>query len=121
MKGLLSKLRRRMARDYPRRTVFWDEEGFTVTEEDKAPSRLEWVEIDKIYAHKIDLFSYDEIMLGFAAQKANRVVEVGESLTGFQEFRSEVERRYPTALQDWFTTVAFPAFEQNLTTIWERA
>lgn len=120
MRSLLAKFVRRMAKDYPRRSVAYDLHGFNVAVEDGPGSGMRWSDIDTIFTRKIDLFSYDEVLLGFGQRSANLVIEVGEHHEGFQPFVEEVLWRYPTIPVNWFSEVAFPAFEPNFKVLWAR-
>ena len=120
MKALLRKLRRRIAKDYPRRTVSFDQTGFAVVQEEQPTTFMRWADIDTIYTRKIDLFSCDEVQLGFGQRSSNVVIEVGELHEGFKAFAEEVLQRFESIPKDWFIDVAFPPFEQKFRILWER-
>lgn len=118
MKTLLSKLKRRMARDYPKREVAFDGEGFTVLEESEIRARVSWSQIIEIFAYKMDLFTVDEICIGFRLDESGTHYWVSEEFLGYKEFIEQLRISFPGIREDWFAEVAFPAFIENRTTLW---
>jgi len=108
-----------MAPDPSKRGVRFDERGFSVIEDGGVSTGMAWNDVAKIFVVKIDLFSYDEVRLGFGSRHAGRVVETGEDDEGFDPFVEEVLKRYPSIPRDWLTEVAYPPFEENLRILWE--
>ena len=95
-------------------------ESLTV-ENIKENSRISWNEITSACAFKIDLFSVDCICIKFDLEDG-RTIELNEEM---KDWDSLVEA-LPTYLlgfkksEEWFSEIAFPAFETNLTTLYTK-
>jgi hypothetical protein len=61
-----------------------------------------WADVRTIHAYKVETYVVDQIRLLFTVQE--------ESLP----------QRFPGVAESWMITVAFPAFQQNWTTLWSR-
>jgi hypothetical protein len=118
MASLISKIKRRLSRDFPKREVKFDDAGFTVFAEEKQPVHADWLSVKEVFAYKDDLFTYDEICVGFRFDDAGTYWWVGEDYVGYQQFIEELKGRFPGIKTDWFSQVAFPPFLQNRTTLW---
>jgi hypothetical protein len=118
MTSFISKLKERFSPKEPKVAVEFDAAGFTILEDEKPKVRAEWSRVREIFAYKDDLWSYDEICIGFRFNDAGDYWWVGESYIGYREFRENLKVRFPEILTDWFSDVAFPAFAQNRTTLW---
>ncbi len=121
MRTFLSKIRRRLSRDFPKREVRFDGDGFSVFEEEEKKSSVRWSDALEVFAYKIDLFSVDEICIGFRVDSAGTHHWVSEEFTGYREFLEELSQHFPGIRTDWFSDVAFPAFVENRTTLWGEA
>ncbi len=101
------------------REIKLDETGFIAVEADSSDEpRCDWSRVCEVFACKIDLFSYDEICLGFRFNPEGNYWWVGESYTGCQLLLDELPRRFPGIRTDWFSEVSVPAFVENRTTLW---
>ena len=108
--------------DWSERVINFDDTGFAVVIADRPPEfRCDWVSVREIFAYKIDLFSVDEICVGFRFDDAGTYWWVGESYTGYQALLDELPRRFQGIKTDWIREVAFPAFIENRTTLWGEA
>lgn len=117
MSALFSKSKEHVG--WPERKIKIDASGFTVVEEDVLPgTRCTWTSVLEVFAYKIDLFSYDEICIGFRFDAAGNYYWVGESYTGYKELLEELPRRFTGIKADWFSEVAHPAFATNRTSLW---
>lgn len=116
--SFLSKLRSRLSPEAVKRTVRFDDDGFTVVVKKEEKAQVPWSSVREVFAFKHDLFSIDEICLGFRIDASGTYYWAGEGDVGFKELMVEVERRLPGIRTDWFGEVAVPAFSENRTTIW---
>ena len=82
---------------------------------------MEWPQIAKVDVFKRDLFGYDLVCMAVEGCDG-AVVELDEEMSGWMEFIENLPDKLPGCLawHDWFMRVAFPAFETNLETIFER-
>ena len=104
-----------------KRVIHIDEDGFSVSLDDSDAARVDWSSVNEVAAFKRDLFGIDEICLGFRCDSDDRFWWVGEEDIGFKELRGKVEQHFDGILEDWWSAVAFPAFEEKWTSIWNRA
>jgi hypothetical protein len=83
--------------------------------------RVLWTEIESAYVYKRDAFTTDLICLAFRLQNGSSF-EINESMQGWQNLIENLPAYLPDCINfsDWFMNVAFPAFEMNLTQIYQR-
>ena len=79
-----------------------------------------WDAIEEIRGYKRDLFAVDLICWGFCLQDEEYVLEVNEEMLGFAELVKSVEAHFDIKSEDWWSKVAIPAFDTNMTVIWRR-
>lgn len=103
-----------------KRVVRLDEAGFTVILGGETKARVRWADVVEIATFKHDLFSIDEICLGFRRADSDTFAWAGEEDLGFAALREEVDRRFTGIQPDWFWEVMVPAFEEKWTTIWQK-
>lgn len=82
-------------------------------------AELRWEQVRRVRAYKVDLSVVDSICLAFEA--ADRHVVVDERFEGFDALARALEDRLPGCREwaSWWPEVAFPAFAENLTLLWE--
>ena len=90
-----------------------DPSGFSV-----AGTHVPWSAVLEVFAYKEDLFSFDEIRLGFRVSDDGTFWSVSEDWPGYRELLDDLPVRFPGIRTDWFSGVAFPAFATNRTTLW---
>ena len=78
---------------------------------------IRWDAIRAIATYKRDLFIHDDICLAFQTE-GDLWVEISEEQPGFELLIAEVERRFASVPEDWFTAVMHPAFETNYRVLW---
>jgi hypothetical protein len=93
-----------------------DASGFTIHPAEGPPIRVPWDSVRRIRTYKIDLFSYDEVCLGFELPDPNAAgaslwIEVTESNQGYRPLVQQMEAQFPTIAANWESEVMFPAFE----------
>ena len=86
-----------------------------------ADRQLRWPEVARIDAYKRDRFIYDRICL-FVARADGSGVELNEEMDGWKLFCEALPQLLPgcKSFDDWFGTVAFPAFATNKTELYAR-
>ena len=84
-------------------------------------SKMSWSDVHEVFAFKRDMFTVDCICLVFV-KKSGEAVEVDEDMARWQLFVDELPRRLPgcKSMGDWYSEVAFPPFETNMTKIYDR-
>jgi hypothetical protein len=120
MRSFLSELTKRMrrGRGCTRLDVAWDGEGFSVIDGSAVRGRVLWSDVIEVFAYKADLFSVDEICIGFRLDSSGTHCWVSEEFRRYKEFVEQLRIRFPGIREDWFSDVAFPAFAENRTTLW---
>ena len=83
---------------------------------------IDYDKVNYIDVYKRDLFTTDLICLSFSFTENNKIVslEIHEEMKGYKETLNRLHEHFPNINEDWFTDVAFPAFETNLTRIWTK-
>jgi hypothetical protein len=79
-----------------------------------------WSDLVSVRAWKQDCWGVDRIWIGFDARANSDAICVHEEMEGYQGLVAEMQRRCPGFREDWWNAVAFPAFAQNHTIVWER-
>ncbi|MBS1636919.1 MAG: hypothetical protein JST26_13460 [Bacteroidetes bacterium] len=85
---------------------------------DKEIKTINWDEITLITAYKIDQFAYDCIVIEI--HLAETFITINDQTAGHMKFMDTATDKLTNFKNDWFPVVAFPAFETNLTTIYEK-
>jgi len=110
-------------RPAPTHLVQFDSEGFTVNAvQPKAnPNSMKWSEVAKVTAFKRDLFAVDLICV-LLSKADSSGIEVDEDMGGWDEFVKRLPNNLAgcKAWEQWFTEVAFPAFDPKMTEIFNR-
>ena len=102
------------------RFITLDPDGFSLKHSDSGICRIDWISVNEIVVFKHDLYSIDEICLGFRCDEEDRYWWVGEEDCGFEKLQNEFEQHFDGLLENWRRSVAFPVFEENWTSIWKR-
>jgi hypothetical protein len=115
----LDEMRERMAGQSLKRRVSFSADGFDIAAHRQPSASVSWTDVREIFGFKRDLFSVDEICLGFSINESGDYFWVGEEDDGFDEIRREVERRFRLDA-DWVGKIMKPAFVENRTILWQR-
>ena len=91
--------------------------GFTVSL--KGPKEVNWNEIRTILAYKLDLIATDELCIEVFCDN-NVSFRVTEGTAGWFTFVARLNEQFPTIKEDWNLTIVHPAFEPNLTLLYDR-
>jgi hypothetical protein len=95
----------------------YNDSSFTI-QLDHETKTIKWDDISLIRAYKIDQFTVDCIVIEI--HLAETFISINDQTTGHMKFMDMASSNLANFKEDWFTVVAFPAFETNLTTIYER-
>lgn len=85
-------------------------DGFSI-QTNKEQHSLNWSEIEKITAYKVDRFTVDEVQLSIETKDA--VVLVSEEMENWMSFVEAMSIQLPELESDWLVKVTLPAFERN--------
>lgn len=98
--------------------IFSYGEDFFTFQIDKTKETKKWEEITLIKAYKVDLITVDSIM--FEIHFPDTYFTFSDDTVGYAKFMDIAAEKLANFKKDWFMVVAFPAFEKNLTIIYER-
>ena len=92
---------------------------FTEKGKRRHESTIRWTDVISVTTFKRDMFAYDLICIKIEARD-QEAVEFDEEDVNWQEFVSVLPLRLPGCRPwgDWFHEVAFPAFQQNETSLY---
>ena len=93
----------------------------TSTDGSRQSSEAEWGEVSRVVAYKRDVVTYD--LLSLAILLSGRPgLDVNEDMEGWKELVEKLPEYLPGCrpFEEWFQTVAFPAFAMNPTEIFRR-
>lgn len=116
---------RREGRTRTLHTLIHSSERLTVSsltiENETKETILHWRDVIRVEAFKRDLYVVDLICLAFR-ETGDTEVEIHEEMEGWESLVVALSEYLPGCqkFEEWFQVVAFPAFELNLTTIYER-
>lgn len=104
-----------------KRQILHGENGFEIVASGCCLFQVAWSDVREIIAFKEDLFSYDEICVGFRVKDEDAYRIVTEEYLDFDDLLRELRYRFPGIPIDWFADVVFPAFAPNGTVLWRRS
>jgi hypothetical protein len=95
---------------------------FTDEGKERHEALLAWDEIATVEVFKRDLFTLDLVCLALARVGTEDVIEVDEEDPRWLDLVDALPSYLPgcRTLGEWFTDVAFPAFEENRRRLYER-
>ena len=91
-------------------------DGFDVIT-NNAAQHIQWRDIQKITAYKIDLFTTDEICMEIMLVEDS--VTISEEIIGWPAFSAAVLEQFPSIPKDWEWVIAQPAFATNYTALYQ--
>jgi hypothetical protein len=120
---LLAIIARRRERRRPTHRIQVEDEAVCVIENRSGAVvwRIPWSEVKEIAAWKEDLFGYDLICLGFRTIDDPEYCSCHEDQPGWDALNAAIETHFGVRNEDWWPSVAFPAFRRNWTTLWGTA
>lgn len=120
--------RRKSYREGRRRTVFnifhnanAMKLSWVGSENDRGEIVIAWQDAVKVEAFKRDLYAVDLICL-LIVLRDDKAVEINEEMEGFDSLVQKLPEYLPgcQTFGQWFEVVAFPAFKENNTVIYQR-
>ena len=96
----------------------YNEFGFELFVDEKL-TKINWDEINKLTAYKIDLITIDEISL-FVEAENGKQFEINESLKGWNRFNQKLVEKFPSINKTWQEEIVYPAFERKETVLYNR-
>jgi hypothetical protein len=90
-------------------------------ENDRGEIVIAWKDTVRVEAFKRDLYAVDLICLSVLL-KDNKAIEINEEMEGFESLAGKLPEYLPGCqeFEEWFQVVAFPAFKENNTVIYQR-
>ena len=117
--GLASWWRdRRKRRELPKRSLRVCKEGFSILREGGPTTDVRWVDVVEVIAWKRDLFTVDQICLGFRLKGHTEVVMINEDEVGWRPVLSSFKEAFPSLPPKWYGDVMQPPFALKWATIW---
>ncbi|MDR6784344.1 hypothetical protein ABIE26_002267 [Pedobacter africanus] len=110
-------------KDTPQENLFAYQDGIFSYQDSSFTTQLNnknihWDEITLIKAYKIDQYVVDCIVIEIHFQET--FISINDQTAGHMKFMEMAAQKLDGFQKDWFTAVAFPAFETNLTIIYEK-
>ncbi len=96
----------------------YDENGFSI-HIDYLDAYYNWDEIETVFGYKIDLVAYDEICIDVYTSD-NEKFTISEETYGWFQFISKLSENIPNISIGWSMEVTQPAFERNLTLLYDK-
>ena len=108
----------RFKRTYNDLSIFqYDENGFTAQLENKKV-QVNWSELERLVAYKADMMTIDEIRMEISYR--NKSLIITEDTPGWYQFVLKTKNIFASIPEDWDINIIQPAFETNLTLLYER-
>ncbi len=95
----------------------FDGDGFSITLKDGTHA-IQWHNVEKLTAYKIDLMTYDEICLNIVTNDGS--FTISEDTPGWYQFVDKTKLVFPGIDKDWDATIVYPSFATNLTILYEK-
>jgi hypothetical protein len=86
----------------------------------KGSIHVDWDKVDKIVSFKRDLWTTDQVCLGFVEHKKESMIVVHEEMKGFFNLCREIKVKKPCFEERYYEwLLSTPAFDGTLFTLWE--
>ena len=95
----------------------YEDDGF-IFEFETEQQKIKWVDIERLIAYKRDLMTTDEICLDIVFN--NWQTTINEETLGWYQFVEKTKVIFPSIPKNWDTEIVHPAFETNLTILYQR-
>lgn len=96
----------------------YSESGFSVLIGENK-KEVKWTDIKSIYGYKIDNYTEDEICLNVNCD-SDVSFTISEEIAGWYIFLEKMAIQFPSIGKNWNLEIASPAFDTNLTLLFER-
>ena len=97
------------------------DEGATLLDGHTELWTFRWTEVSRIETYKRDLWVVDSICLSFFIESRQLWYHVDDELSGFDVLCRALSSYFPSVANDWWSTVAFPAFATNHTVLYDKS
>ena len=94
--------------------------GFIILRNDGQSQLVNWCDVDRITAYKLDLLTYDTICVAFEMGDEDQSVQICEEVDGFENLISHMNNAFPEINPNWHDEVMLPPFVTNFTVLFER-
>jgi hypothetical protein len=85
----------------------------------KVLASLQWADVTRIQAYKVDLVTTDCICLLFERGVSAPPLQVSEDWLGFQELFNPLVQHFPAIPESWYEDIMTPAFEEKRTVLFD--
>ena len=101
-------------------TIVHDLSGLRLTLPGKIENEINWNDVKEVFVFKRDLYVVDQICMTFVTDQY--IIEINEEMVGWQELIQKLPDYLPgcKSFEAWFLDVIQPAFETNLTKLYQR-
>jgi hypothetical protein len=80
--------------------------------------KLKWTDIERITAHKLDLFTIDEIRIDIFSGEGK--ITFSESIPGWHRLLTQLKTIFPSIPENWDGEITQPPFATNFRVLYER-
>ncbi len=115
---LFEKLKELLKSNRKEISLKFDDEFLYYMHNETIEEQLPWGSVLEIFAFKRDQFSVDLICIGFRIDNDGLYYQVDEDMGGYKELKGFLNDHFKGINKEWFSDVAFPAFETNLLSLW---
>ncbi|MDH7461206.1 hypothetical protein QEG73_07940 [Chitinophagaceae bacterium 26-R-25] len=95
----------------------YEDDGF-VFDSTSSQQKIKWSDIERLIAYKLDLLTTDRICIDIVYNEYQ--ITVSEETPGWYQFVEKTKITFPSIPNNWEAEVMHPAFETNLTVIYQR-
>jgi hypothetical protein len=102
-------------------TIIHDLSGLYLTLSGKIETEINWNDVKEVFVFKRDLYVVDQICMAFVTS-GDLSIEINEEMGGWDELVHKLPEYLPgcKSFEAWFLDVMQPAFETNLTKLYQR-
>ncbi len=86
---------------------------------ESGPMDVNWDDIQTVFGYKVDLYTLDCICADIFCSN-NKSFKINEETAGWFQFMIHLSERFPNVEKNWDIRIATPAFETNLTLVYDR-